>query len=230
MSAETMTAAISRRSPPTNLIPLEMPVTQVINGVEMVSASGGGLVPLKNVKDHHKLEDQTVRICIAYAMELSAIVARFRVHTLDDVTAFCDELAEKFGGKRGGTKGNITLKTYDDCMKVEIKSQQFFQYGSELQQAKALVDQFIAENSEGANSELLTFLTHAFQVDQEGKVNRSRMVQLKRLEIDNDTWRKAMAALDAAERPASSKLYVRFGMRKTVDDAWTSISVDLAGA
>lgn len=228
MSAET-TAAVRRR-PPADLIPLEMPIAQVIGGVEMVNAAGGGLTPLKNVKDHHKLEDQTVRHCIAYALELSATLARFRVHTLDDVTAFCDELAEKFGGKRGGAKGNVTLKSYDDCLKVEIKSQQFFQYGSELQQAKALVDQFIAENSEGAAPELLVFLSHAFQVDQEGKVNRSRMVQLKRLEIDNDTWRKAMAALEAAERPASSKLYVRFGMRKSVDDPWTTISVDLAGA
>lgn len=230
MSDQTTAAAVTRRGPPKNLISLEMPIAQVINGVEMVNASGGGLTPLKNVRDHHKLEDQTVRHCVAYALELAAIVGRFRVHTLDDVTAFCDELADKFGGKRGGSKGNITLKSYDDCLKVEIKSQQFFQYGTELQQAKALVDQFISENSEGVPSDLLVFLTHAFQVDQEGKVNRSRMVQLKRLEIDNETWRRAMAALEAAERPAHSKLYVRFGMRKSVEDAWASISVDLAAA
>ena len=226
--AETKPATSTpRRQPPKGLIPLDMPV-ELYGGVEMVRDSSGGLTPIKMVKPQHRLEDQTVRHCIAFAMELSAMVGRFRLHTMDDVLEFQNVLAERYGGKRGGAKGNVTLKTFDDCMRVEVKTQSLVTYGAEIQQTKALLDQFIAEKSEGASAELVAFVNHAFQVDQEGKINRSRLVQLKRLDIDHPIWRAAMEALEEAERPGSSRAYVRFAIRPNVEAAWTSITIDVA--
>ena len=230
MSNQTNAAARpveTRRTPPKNFIPLEMPI-ELYGGVEMVRDSSGGLTPLKMVKPQHALEDQTVRHCIAFAMELSEMVARFRLHTMDDVVGFQNVLAEEYGGKRGGAKGNVTLKSFDDCLRVEVKTQSLVTYGAELQQAKALFDEYIKEKSVGADEELVAFVNQAFQVDQEGKINRSRLVQLKRLNITHPTWLAAMAALEDAERPAGSKAYVRFASRPNVEAAWTSITIDVA--
>ncbi|WP_020179816.1 DUF3164 family protein [Methylopila sp. M107] len=223
----TTEAIAARRAPPTNFVPLEMPIEHY-SGQEMTRSADGGVTPIRTIKPRHKLEDQTVRRIIAFAMEISAQVARFRLHAMDDVVEFQNILADEFGAKRGGAKGNVTLKSFDDCLKVEVKTATLITYGAEIQRAKELFDEFVKESSDGASAELLALVTGAFQVDAEGKINRAKLVQLKRLSIDHPLWTAAMEALNEAERPGASRSYLRFWWRPNVEAAWQSITVDVA--
>lgn len=201
-----------------------------VGGERYMRDAGGRLVPLAAVKPEHLLEDQTVKKIVAYADQLSAQIARFRGHCFDDVTTFVDLLAEQYGGRRGGTKGNTTLTSYDGCLKVVVQVQDQLSFGPELQVAKGLVDECITAWSEGVRTEIRALVEHAFNVDREGRINRAALFQLRRLEIDDPTWKAAMAAIGDAIRVIGSREYVRFYRRANAKARWEAISIDVATA
>jgi hypothetical protein len=202
----------------------------VIDGSRYLKDAGGRLVPEDLVKAEHRLEDQTVRKIIAYADELSARITRFRGHTFDDVVNFVDLLAEQYGGKRGGTKGNTTITSYDGTLKVVVQVQDQTTFGPELQVAKGLVDECITAWSEGARAEIRALVEHAFQVDKEGRINRAALFQLRRLAIKDEQWQRAMEALGDAIRTIGSREYLRFYRRANARAPWEPITITLAQA
>jgi len=210
----------------------QQPGTEIVNGKTMWVDHRGGYVRDELVKPQHKLEDQTVRKIIGYARDLSAQISRFKLHTMADLAALDQLLAEQYGFvKRGHAgKGNRTYMTFDGLLRVQVQVAEFMDFGSELQIAKNLIDQCLNEWSADSRPEIQTIVTRAFNTDQEGKVNRSEVLMLLRLNITDPRWVEAMNAIRAAQRPRSSKEYVRFGIREHHDAEWTSITIDLAKA
>lgn len=192
----------------------------------------GGFVRDELVKPKDKIEDQTVRSIIRFAQELSAQISRFKAHTLADLGALDGLLAEKYGfvkkGNRG--KGNRTYMTYDGLMQVSVQVAEFMDFGPELQIAKGLIDECLTEWSADSRPEIQTVVTSAFNTDQEGKVNRSEILKLLKLDIRDQRWLSAMDAIRDAQRPRGSKEYVRFGLREHREAPWTSITVAMANA
>lgn len=201
-----------------------------VNGASYMRDAGGRLVPLELVKPESRLEDDTVRKIIGFAEELNGQLSRFRGHTFDDVATFVELLAEKYGGKRGGAKGNTTLTSFDGCRKVVVQVQDQLSFGPELQVAKELVDECITAWSDGADPELRALVQHAFQTDKEGRINRAALFQLRRLDIKREPWPKAMEALGDAIRVIGSREYVRFYRRNDPRGRWEPITIDLASA
>lgn len=201
-----------------------------IGGRPFMADAGGRLVPLDLVKPEHKLEDQAVRKIVSYALDLNARISRFRGHTFDDISTFVDLLSERYGGKRGGQKGNLTITTYDGTQKVTIQVQDQLSFGPELQIAKDKVDACITAWSAGASDEIRALVEHAFQVDKEGKINRAALFALRRLEINDEHWREAMAALGDAIRVIGSREYVRIYRRADARSPWQPVTIDLAQA
>jgi Protein of unknown function (DUF3164) len=191
--------------------------------------AGGRLVPRELISAAHILEDLTVRTIIGFAEEISDQVARFRGHTFDDVWTFIDLLNEQYGANRGGGKGNVTLTSYDGQFKVQVQVQEQLTFGPELQVAKTLVDACITQWALNAGVEIRALVEHAFQVDQLGRINRSALFALRRLNIEDDRWRTAMRAIGDAIRVIGSKEYVRF-YKRTARGAWEPITVDIARA
>jgi hypothetical protein len=203
---------------------------QEIGGKQFMSDAGGRLVPVGLVKPEHMLEDDTVRKIVGYALDLNARIGRFRGHTFDDINSFVDLLAEKYGGKRGGKKGNVTLTSYDGTQKVTIQVQDQLSFGPELSAAKELVDACITAWSVDAGDEIRALVEHAFQVDKEGRINRAALFQLRRLDIANEQWKAAMVALGEAIRVIGSREYVRIYRRDDARSSWQPITIDLAQA
>ena len=197
-------------------------------GTLYMKDASGRLVPLSVVKPEDQLQDQTIRKIIGYAEELSARIARFRGHTFDDIATTLDLMAEKYGVRRGGAKGNVTLTSYDGLLKVTVQVQEQLTFGPELQIAKNLVDQCIGSWAEGVNDKIRALVEHAFQVDKEGRINRAALFQLRRLSIDDADWKAAMEALGDAIRVIGSKEYVRFYRRTDTRSRWQPITIDLA--
>lgn len=192
--------------------------------------SKGRLVPERLVRESDKLQDQMVKNIIAFAEELSARIARFRGHTFDDIAAFMDLLAERYGTKRGGAKGNVTFTSFDGLMKVQVQVADRLSFGPELQVAKGLIDECIAEWSAGSRDEIRALVDHAFRVDREGEVSREAVFALRRLQIEDERWQRAIEAIGESVRIAGSKAYVRFYRRASAEEPWKPISIDLASA
>lgn len=192
--------------------------------------SKGRLVPIAIVKPADLLVDQTVRKIAGFADALSAQIARFRGHCYDDIAACVSLICEQYGASAGGAKGNVQLTSYDGCIKVQISVSDNLEFGPELIAAKALVDRCLNEWSDGIRPEMRAIIDHAFQAGSDGRLNREALLRLRRLEIDHETWKQAMAALSDSIRIVGSKEYLRIYRRDSPREAFQPVSLDIATA
>nr|WP_281500656.1 DUF3164 family protein [Kordiimonas marina] len=190
----------------------------------------GRPIPVDNISPKDKLVDQAVRKIICYAGELSDQIGRFKGHTFDDIGALMDVLREEYGAPVGGKKGNVTFTSFDGLLKVAVQVQDHIAFGPELQIAKELIDQCINDWSADASDKIRALVNHAFDVDRPGNVNREALFALRKIEIDDDRWRKAQQAITDSIRVEGSKSYCRFYHRADIDAPWQAIKVDLAAA
>lgn len=201
-----------------------------IHGKPYMGDGAGGFQPLETIKAQDKLEDEIVRKVMGFAIALSAQVSRFRGHTFTDLGEFDALLAQEYGVTKGGRKGNRTYRTVDGLYYVRVRVARLLDFGSSLQDAKALVDECLNEWSAEARPELRALVTRAFNTDQEGNINRSEIFTLLRLEIEDERWQSAMRAVRDAMRVVGSKAYLEFKMREAFDAPWTTVTIDLAAA
>lgn len=208
----------------------ERPGVTVIAGRDHLTDVKGRLVPVELIKPVDLLMDEVVKKVARYAVELSAQVSRYKQHTLDDVAGFKALLAQEHGTTIGGGKGNITLTSFDGLTKVSVKIADLTMFGPELQNAKAKVTECIRTWSEGSRPELIALVENAFQVDQEGRVNRSDLLYLLRLNIEDPLWIEAMDLIRKAERPMGTKEYVQVHRRTHTGAKWELVAIDVAAA
>lgn len=201
-----------------------------IDGKAYIPDASGRLTPIETIKPQHMLEHETVRKVMGFAVALSEQVARFKGHVFEDLGDFDAILAQEYGLKKGGAKGNATYSTFDGLMQIEIRKAQLLDFGPELQVAKGLVDECLNEWAADSRAEIRAIVTRAFNTDQEGKINRSEVFMLLRLEIEDERWQRAMKAVREAIRVIGSKQYIRFRMREACDAPWSSVTIDLAAA
>jgi len=206
---------------------------EMLNGQLFWIDHRGSYIRDELVKPKDKIEDQTVRTIIKFARDLSAQISRFKLHTMADLATLDKLLEEQHGFVRRGNKGkgNRTYMSFDGLQRVAVQVADFMDFGPELQIAKGLIDECLIEWAATASPEIQTIVTRAFNTDQEGQVSRSDVLMLLRLNITDERWLRAMDAIRSAQRPRSTKEYVRFGTRDSADsDDWTSITIDLAKA
>lgn len=190
----------------------------------------GNLVPVEMIKPSEMLEDETVRTILGYATDLSAQIGRFKEHTFNDLGAFEALLAQEYGATKGGAKGNKTFMTFDGMKMVKVQVADTIDFGAQLQIAKSLIDECLTEWSADSRPEIRAIVTRAFNTDKEGQINRAAIFMLLRLDIGDERWQRAMAAIRDAMRVVGSKIYVRCYERDRLDADWRAVTIDLAKA
>lgn len=188
----------------------------------------GNLVPETKVKPEHKLEDELVQRLAGSAQSIRSTLFAFKNAALGEADAFRQLVAEKYGATKGGAKGNMTLRSFDGSLEMQVAVSDTLSFGPELQAAKELIDTCVERWSEGANDNIRALVNHAFQVNKEGRIDTGRVLGLRRLEIEDGEWRRAMDAISDAVRVTSSKTYLRFYEVDTDTGARRAISLDLA--
>jgi hypothetical protein len=191
--------------------------------------SRGDLVPLANIKPVDLLMDEMVDKLIEYGEDLSAEMARFRAHSMADIAQFDALIAQEYNVSRAdGRKGNRTFTSYDGCRRVQVSVADRVMFGPELQAAKQLLDELIASRSGNADPVLLALVNRAFRVDQEGKVNKSELLALARMDIDDPRWPNIKRAIGDAERTVGTATYLRLYARSAPDAVWQMVPLDMA--
>lgn len=170
----------------------------------------GNLVPVGKIKPEHLMEDELVRELLSDATELNKQLAAFKVEALGDASSFREVVAEKYGATKGGAKGNMTLRSFDGSLEVQVAVSDQLSFGVELQAAKELIDNCLMRWAEGSNENLHAIVNDAFNVGKEGRIDTKRVLGLRRLQIEDPEWLKAMDAISDAVRTDSSKTYIRF--------------------
>lgn len=189
----------------------------------------GRLVPVAHIKEVDLLRDTTVAELVESAKSLNRQLSDFRLKAHDTITAFAQLSAEKYGAKLGGTKGNLTLVTFDGRYKIQRAISDQLVFDERIQAAKTLIDECINEWAAGSRSELRTLINDAFQVDRAGKIDTARVLGLRRLDIKDERWQRAMAAISESLRVASSRSYIRV-YERNAQGGYVAINLDLANA
>jgi len=187
----------------------------------------GRLVPESMVKEIDKLRDQTVRRIVTVGLLAATAVKKFKDMAESDIRTFTALSAEEYETTLGGVKGNITLRSHDGRYKVCKDIAENLVFDERLQVAKALIDECINSWSEGSDAKIRTLILDSFQVDKQGRVNTKRILGLRKLNIDDPTWKRAMDAISESVQVAGSRAYIRIYER---DDAggYQLINLDLA--
>ena len=187
----------------------------------------GHLIPVAKVKDVDKLRDELTRGVVRGAKDLQTAMKSFRAATLGDIQAFADLSAEKYGAKRGGLKGNLTLASFDGRYKVQVQISERLQFDERLQAAKALIDECLTEWTQDSKDEIKAIINQAFDMDKEGRVNTGAILGLRKLDIEDPRWREAMEAIADSLQVVGSKKLLRVYERRE-DGVYTPIALDLA--
>lgn len=190
----------------------------------------GALVPIETIKPEHIEEDALVRDLMSEAEEINQRLAAFKQKALGSVGAFRELIAEKYGAKKGGKKGNVTLNSFDGSLQLVVAVNESISFGPELEAAKALIDECIHDWSRDANANLRALIDDAFQVDKQGKISTGRVLGLRRLNIEDDKWLNAMNAISDALRVTGSKTYFRAYKRNPDNEDRTPVCLDIASA
>lgn len=201
-----------------------------INGHPHVQDAEGRWIDWRLVKTKDQLQDEIVRVIIAYALDLSAQITRFRRHTETDITGIMDVLQQEYGVTIGGPGGNFTLRTFDDLQRVEVKVGKFMEFGPEIHVAKKLIDEYLRDLTSDAIPELKMLVLGAFEVDKKGKLDRQKILDLKKYAITDERWQRAMQAISDADRTVMVREYLHFKHRKSQQDEFKSIVINLAKA
>ncbi|KAA8387054.1 DUF3164 family protein [Acetobacter tropicalis] len=190
----------------------------------------GRLVPRENIKPQDLLEDELVRILHAKAGELTQALASFKKEGFSEVAALQELLHEQYQAKIGGAKGNTTLSSYDGHLRVSVCIGESISFGPELQVAKSLLDELFERWTDGANANLKIIVMEAFDVGKEGKLSATKILGLRRHNVSDPEWKRAMDAIQDSIRIDSTKAYLRLHVRETPAQSWQILPLDLAKA
>jgi len=189
----------------------------------------GNLVAPENVRESDKLADSVVRELFTEAEQINTSLTEFKQKALDDIRTHLALVAEKYGVKLRGKKGNRVLYSFDGSIKITINIQDRIKFGEELVAAEVLINECMAEWTHDANPNLRTIVEKAFQADAEGKISVYRVLDLLRLEIDDPRWRNAMKAIKDSIRVIDSKEYVRV-YKRDENGEYSPLSLNIAAA
>lgn len=188
----------------------------------------GHLVPISLVAPIDQARDQLVQELMKQASATHQLLAAFKERVFGDVLAFANLSAEQYNAKLGGKKGNITLHSFDGQFKIQLATAENIVFDERLQAAKALIDECIADWSQGSRPEIMVLVQQAFQTDKEGNLNTGRILGLRRLEIADPRWQSAMKAISESVQVVGTKQYIRFYERLGDTDQYRAISLDIA--
>ena len=198
------------------------------NTKEFLEDAQGRLVPVSAIKPIDLKRHEAVTSIMADTFKERDRLIEFKKSIWLRVQDFRAESAKDSGAKKyGGAKGNVTLTSFDGKFKVMVAVNDTIQFNEKLQVAKQLIDKCIASWSEGANENLRAIVDDAFNVGKSGLVSTSRVLGLRRLNIKDPTWKKAMDAITESMQVASSKTYMRFYERQS-DGSYKQIPLDVA--
>jgi hypothetical protein len=198
-----------------------------VNKKDFMTNSQGHQVPVDMVTDIDKLRDQTVRSISDKALKMKESLVSFKQELRSEMTSFLQLSAERFGKTYGGRKGNVSLMSYDGSLKLMLAVNENIVFDERLQIAKGIIDGCINKWSEGSRSEIRALVNNAFYVDKAGNINTARILGLRRLDITDPDWQKAMEAITESIQISGSKEYLRVYVREA-NGEYKQVPLDVA--
>ena len=188
----------------------------------------GGLDPIELIKDIDLQRNELVLSLVKEAKSASKLLADMKKQFFTNIESFVRISEKKYGIKKGGKKGNMTFMSYDGQYKVIISINENLVFDERLQIAKQLIDECIQTWAQGSLPEIKALVQDAFYVGKSGKIDKNRILGLRRLDIKDKKWQKAMQAISESLQVSGSKQYLRI-YERVAQDKYELLNLDIAG-
>lgn len=187
----------------------------------------GHLVPLSQIKEIDLLRDDVVMNIVEAAKKTQTALIEFKSLSMAQVADFVDLSAQEFDVRYGGTKGNVTLLSFDGKYKVQRSIGEHRVFDERIQAAKAKIDDCIKRWSEGSSDQIKALVDLAFRVDKQGNIDVNQVLSLRQLNIDDSEWIEAMDAIADSIKVVGKTPYLRVYERQG-DGQYKQIALDIA--
>lgn len=121
--------------------------------------------------------------------------------------------------------GAFTMNNYDQTKKVQVKIPRVINFDNRFQMAETLINEYLNELLEGSAAQVRAIVSEAFQRDKEGKLSAPAVIRLKRINIKDDRWKRAMNLIDESMKIEYAKRYVVL-MRRDKGGEWETLKMN----
>lgn len=195
----------------------------------------GHHVPLNLIKPIDLARHNFVLERVKEAKIVSSVIKNYKGDTNALIEAFLDYSAKQHGvtPRKGKNKGNITFMSFCGKYRMRLSMSESISFTEGLQDAKQLIDELIAENSDGVNEVIMAMVNQSFKVDKKGFIDTKRVLALRENNINHPKWQQAMDIIAESIKREFSKSYIQLYERDSTDDTqpdgkWRLISLDMA--
>ncbi len=203
------------------------PPTVELEGKTYWREPEGSLVPASLVKPAKLLEDDFVRTVVSGALSVSGSISRFKSLSFCEAQALLDTLAQDYGAKMGGVKGNVSFYSFDREWLVEIRVQERIAVNVGIEIAKSLLNEWLSEAE--ASDEVKAVINRVFALDDQGRVRVAELVRLRGYEIRHPKWTAALRAINEAMETVGKTEYLSV-KRRNGKGRYDRIPLDLPSA
>ena len=184
-------------------------------------------IPANFRKAVDEIKDEVVTNIFSDAKELEIRIKSFKEKSNASIQDYMSLLGNEYGVEYIG-KGNISLINHSNTFKIIKAIHNFIMFDEKLQVAKALIDECITEWSNGADERIKILVLEAFKVDKSGNVSTDRVLSLRKLNIDDERWNRAMDAITDSLSVTHSREYIRLYKRVDEYSQWEQLSLNIA--
>jgi len=185
------------------------------------------LVPIKTIKQIDLDRDKLVIDVVKKAKKIRDPLAEFKKQTSQRIEDFIKHSAAQYDAKVGGSKGNVSLYSFDGKYKLMRTFTDFLQFDEQIQVAKALIDECIMAWSKGSNVNIKAIVMKAFKADKQGNLSIQRVLELKQHNFKDEKWVQAMKAIDNSMHMVGRKSYLRI-YERDAQGQYQPMSLDIA--
>ena len=187
-------------------------MTQEVNGRIYYVKGDGTLVPEDQVKDTDKLRDQFVMDLAARILSERHRMQELKKEAIEEINAFMDTMAESYGVKLGGEKGNVSFSSFDGSIQIALYRNDTLSFNETIQVARKLIDEYLEDITKDSSSDIKQIVSAAFALRQ-GKLDVKAILKLRELNIDDERWKKAMTIIDESKKWTFSNKSLRVYIR-----------------
>lgn len=194
--------------------------------------AAGGLQHESEIREQDKMRDMVVMGIAKDALRLHEELKALKKRALEEIDDLITIAGEKFDMKLGGPKGNVSLISFDGHYKVKRIYSNVMAFTEEMEVAKVKVFECISRwgqtVNEDAHKHLFTLATNAFRLNTKGEISLSRVLEMTRVDIDDEDWKQAMAAVKDSIIVNGKAVYIQV-QERVGEKAYKTILLDIAG-
>jgi hypothetical protein len=177
-----------------------------------------------------KKRDQVVSKIMAKALRLEGNIKKAKMDILKEVDRYLQALAKASEADMSikDSKGNITLTDYSGLNQIEVSINDLVEFDERILVAKDLIDKCLNKWADGANENIRSIISEAFNTDKQGKINKFMIIRLTKIEIKDPDWKKAIGLIIDSMNVRGTRQYVNLRTRESSDDRYRTINLNFS--